>query len=256
MTPWVTRLIVANVAMFFLQQVTPQVTGALILVPSLIPLRPWSAVTYMFLHGGLGHVFFNMLSLYFFGPALETRLGGRRFLTLYFLAGLGGAVLSAVFPFSRYVPILGASGAVFGVLLGFAWFWPRERIFLWGVVGIEARWLVLVMTALSLWGGATGSRDGVAHFAHLGGFLGGWLYLKWMERWGPAAQWQRKARASVPSRVSGAQALDRWRSINPAQLHPVNREEYERVMAKLAAGGPTTLTPADREFLDRFSASV
>jgi len=253
MTPWVTRLIIANVAIYFLQQISPQVTATLILVPSLIPLRPWSAVTYMFLHGSLGHIFFNMLGLYFFGPALETRLGGRRFLTLYFVSGLGGAVLSAVFPFSRYVPILGASGAIFGVLLGFAWFWPRERIYLWGIVGIEARVLVVVMTALSLWGGATGSRDGVAHFAHLGGFLGGFLYLKWMERWGPAAQFRRKARAVPVPRTSGVQSMEAWRRINPDALHPVNREEYDRIMAKLAVGGPSGLTPAEREFMDRFS---
>ena len=256
MTPWVSRLIVANVAVFLLQQLNPMLTGALVLVPSLIPLRPWSALTYMFLHGGITHLLFNMLGLYFFGPALETRLGGRRFLVLYFLSGLGGAVLSAVFPFSRHVPIVGASGAIFGVLLGFAWFWPRERIFLWGIVGIEARWLVLIMTALSLWGGASGARDGVAHFAHLGGFLGGWLYLKWMERWGPAAQWKRKAQAPLAPRSSGTSALDRWKRIDPGALHPVNREELERVMAKVAAGGPAALTPAEREFLDRFSASL
>jgi membrane associated rhomboid family serine protease len=254
MTPWVARLIVANVAVFLLQQLNPVLAGTLVLVPSLIPARPWSAVTYMFLHADLMHLFFNMLGLYFFGPALERRLGDRRFLILYFLAGLCGAVLSAVFPFSRHVPIVGASGAVYGVLLGFAWFWPTERIFIWGIIGIEARFLVLIMTALSLWGGANGMRDGVAHFAHLGGFLGGWLYLKWLERWGPAAQWRRKAKAPIVPRASGTQALERWKRVDPASLHPVNREEWDRVMAKVAAGGPAALTPGEREFLDRFSA--
>ncbi len=253
MTPWVTRLIVANVAMYFLQQVSPQVTGTLILVPSLIPLRPWSAVTYMFLHGGLMHIGFNMLALYFFGPGVESRLGGRRFLVLYFLSGIGGAVLSAAFPYSRYVPILGASGAVFGVMLAFAWFWPRQMILFW-FIPLEARWMVLLMTAMSLFGGATGSRDGVAHFAHLGGFLGGYLYLKWLERWGPAAQFRRKAQAVPVPRVSGTLSMERWRRINPELLHPVNREEYDRIMAKLAAGGPSGLTPGEREFMDRFSA--
>jgi membrane associated rhomboid family serine protease len=254
MTPWVTRLIAANVVMYFVQEMAPQVAATLVLVPSLIPQRPWSAVTYMFLHGGLTHLLFNMLGLYFFGPALESRLGSRRFLVLYFLAGFGGAVLSAVFPYTRYLPIVGASGAIYGVMLGFAWFWPRERIYLWGIVGIEARVLVIAMTALSLWGGATGARDGVAHFAHLGGFLGGWLYLKWLERWGPAAQFRRKAQAVPVPRVSGVQSLERWRRINAEALHPVNREEYDRIMAKLAATGPAGLTPGEREFMDRFSA--
>ncbi len=255
MTPWVSRLIVANVAIFLLQQLNPQLTGALILVPSLIPVRPWSIVTYMFLHGGLLHIGFNMLGLFFFGPGVESRLGSRRFLTLYFVSGIGGAVLSAVFPYARYVPTLGASGALFGVMLAFARFWPRQVILFW-FVPLEARWWVVLMTAMSLLGGAGGFRDGIAHFAHLGGFLGGWLYLKWMERWGPAAQWKRKASAPLAPRVSGTQALERWKRIDPAALHPVNREELERVMAKVAAGGPAALTADERAFLDRFSASV
>ena len=256
MTPWVSLLIAANMLMFLLQQTAPQVSFQLMLVPSLIPLRPWTAVTYMFLHAGWMHLLFNMLGLFFFGPPLEHRLGGRRFITLYAIAGFSGAVVSAVFPFTRDVPIVGASGAVYGVMLGYAWFWPREPIYLWFVMGVEARWLVIAMTLLSLLGGITGAQDGTAHFAHLGGFLGGWLYLRWLQRWGTAAQWRRKAAVTpvVVPRTAGTRSMERWRKINAEALHPVNREEYERVMAKMdAGGGPAALSPGDREFLDRFS---
>jgi rhomboid family protein len=255
MTPWVSLLIAANMVMFLLQQTVPQISFELMLVPELIPLRPWTAITYMFLHAGWMHILFNMLGLFFFGPPLEHRLGSRHFITLYMIAGLSGAVVSAVFPFTRDIPIVGASGAVYGVMLGYAWFWPREPIYLWFVMAVEARWLVIAMTVLSLLGGITGAQDGTAHFAHLGGFLGGWLYLRWLQRWGGAAQWRRKAATpAVTPRPSGTKSMERWRRINPEVLHPVNREEYDRVMAKLeAGGGPAALSPGEREFLDRFS---
>lgn len=249
MTPWVARLIFTNVLVFFLQQASPRLTYEFALIPAFIVARPWTAVTYMFLHGGFMHIAFNMLSLYFFGPRLEARLGSRRFITLYLLSGFSGAVLSIATPLT---PIVGASGAIFGVLIGFAWFWPREPIYLYGIIGVEARWMVLLMTAGSLFGAAGPGRDGIAHFAHLGGFVGGWLYLKWLERTSDAVKWQRKLQAA-PSRPSGAADLERWRRIDRTALHPVNRDEYDRVMAKVTLGGIGSLLPTDREFLDRLA---
>jgi membrane associated rhomboid family serine protease len=251
MTKWVGRLIMANILVYFLEQIAPWL-GAFALVPALLPIRPWTAFTYMFLHAGLAHIFFNMLSLYFFGPAVEMRLGGRRFITLYVLSGLSGALFSVVTP---YVPIVGASGAIFGVLLAFAWFWPRQPVYIWGVLGVEARWLVLIMTGLSLFGGlggGGGGGGGIAHFAHLGGFAGGWLYLSWLKHHSPAAEWQRKLATDRP-RTSGGSDIERWRTIDAGSLHPVNRDEYQRVMAKVETVGTGSLTPSERDFLDRFS---
>ena len=171
MTPWVLRIIVANVVVFFLQQTAPVINQMFVLVPALGLVRPWSFVTYMFLHGGLGHIFFNMLSLFFFGPRLESR--GRAFLGLYFASGIMGALLSI--PFTPYAQIIGASGAVYGVMLGYAMFWPRDQILIWGIVPVEARFLIVAMTLLSLFGGFSPGSGGIAHFAHLGGFVGGFL---------------------------------------------------------------------------------
>lgn len=248
MTPWVMRLIMANVLVFFFTYSQPALIEQFALIPALLAQRPWTAVTYMFLHGSFSHIFFNMLSLWVFGPPLEARLGGRRFLTLYLIAGMMGAVLSLATP---YAPIIGASGATYGVMLGYAWFWPRQQLLLWGLVGVEARYLVVGFTLMSLWGARSGG-GGIAHFAHLGGFVGAWLYLKWMGNRpaAAAAAWQKKMAPAVPA---GVPALDRWKKINAAALHPVNREEYERVMAKLDGGGVGILTPGEREFLDRFS---
>jgi membrane associated rhomboid family serine protease len=251
MTPWVQRLLIANVAMFFITQFVPDLTRQLMLVPILIVFRPWTIVTYMFLHGGLMHLIFNMIGLYFFGPRLEDRLGGRQFLLLYFLSGIAGALLS--FPFTPRVAIVGASGAVFGVLMGFALYWPRERIYIWGVLPVEARVLVAVLTAVSLYLGWQGGGN-VAHFAHLGGFLGGFLYLKWWERSSPAAKFKAKAKAK-PKKVSNSAAdIAKWQRIPRDDMHPVNREELDRILDKISESGVSSLKTDERDFLERFSS--
>jgi membrane associated rhomboid family serine protease len=247
MTPWVLRLIIANVAVFLLAMSNPSFLQAFVLVPAFALTRPWTLITYMFIHGGFGHLLFNMLGLYFFGPRLEHRLGGRHFLALYFFSGIMGAILS--FFFTPYSPIIGASGAIFGVFLAFARYWPREKIYIYGLLPIEARLFVGIMTALSIFSGLSGTGGGVAHFAHLGGFLGGFLYLRWMEWSSPAARFKRKAGA--PSVKSGD--AGRWSRIRREDLHPVNREELDRVITKLREMGPASLSNDERAFLNRFS---
>lgn len=242
-------LILANAAMLLVSQNAPGIILTLGLRPALILVQPWTVITYMFLHAGLSHLFWNMLALYFFGPRLEARIGGRRFIGLYLTSGIAGAVASLVTP---YALIIGASGAVFGVMLGYAHFWPREPIYLFFVLRLEARWLVLLMTAMALWGSVTPGGAGIANFAHLGGFAGGFLYLRWMELRAPAVQFRAKAAAPV-ARSSGTD-LERWRRVRLDGLHPINREEYERVMAKVQLVGGGALTPDERAFLDRFSA--
>ncbi len=253
MSPWVTRLLVANVVMFFLTMVFPQLRYALGFVPELVLQRPWTIVTYMFLHQGIPHIFFNMLALYFFGPQLEARLGGSQFLGLYFTSGLVGAALSLATP---SVIIVGASGAVFGVLIGFARYWPRARIYIWGVLPIEAWLLVALMTGFSLWSGLSGTGQGVAHFAHLGGFAGGFLYLKVMELLSPARRFRVKAGAAG-ARPSGGTRRDaaRWSAIRRGDLHEVNRAELDRLLDKIRDTGIGSLTPDERAWLDRFSTS-
>lgn len=252
LTRWVTRIMIANVVVFLLQMANPLVERALMFVPALILERPWTIITYMFLHGGLTHILFNMLALFFFGPKLELELGPKQFLILYFIAGISGAILSLFL--SPMTAIIGASGAVYGVLLGFAYFWPRAQIYIWGMIPVEARWLVVGMTALSLFGGAGGSTDGTAHFAHLGGFLGGFVYLRWF-----VTAALRGATAAAPASAiappSNAE-MKRWEAIPTAGMHPVNREELERIREKLRSSGAADLTITERAFLDRFSAAA
>ena len=245
LTPWVLRLLIANIAVYLLTMAAPRLVEVLMLVPALVLERPWTSVTYMFVHGGMMHIFFNMLGLVFFGPRVEDELGERDFLLLYFLSGISGALLSVITPFTA---IVGASGALYGVMMAYAYLWPRSQIYIWGVMPVQARWLVVIMTAMSLYGGFSGS-DGIAHFAHLGGFLGGYLFLRWRSRRSVQRSIAVPADLSVPSRAD----LHRWGRIDRNTLHEVNREEFDRIQSKIREVGAGALTPAEREFLDRFS---
>lgn len=255
MTRWVLRLIIANVAIFFLQTQYPGLTERFWLVPIEAWRQPWTVVTYLFLHDPhrLSHLFFNMLALFFFGSRVENRLGGGRFLGLYFSAGIAGALLSLVF--APNAPTIGASGAVFGVMLGYAWFWPRDQILIWGIIPIEARWLILITTGLSLWGGFVPGQGGaVAHFAHLGGFVGGFLFLKLLGHRTGAERFRRATLPKAPRLETSANAVERWKKIQRDQLHEVNRDELDRILDKISATGTASLTQGEREFLDRFSS--
>ncbi len=247
MNSWSLRLIAANVVVFVISLAVPGFTEQFMLVPIYALLRPWTIITYMFLHAGMWHLFFNMLGLYFFGPRLELEIGGKHFLWLYFLSGIMGALLS--FIFTPNTAIIGASGAIFGVLIGYAHYWPRDQILIWGILPIEARWFVLVMTGLSLFGGFGGTGGNIAHFAHLGGFAGGWLYVRWLDRGRRERMTPHEAHLPAPSSWD----LRRWSTIERERLHEVNREEFDRIMKKLHAQGPEQLTMNEREFLDRFS---
>jgi membrane associated rhomboid family serine protease len=254
LTPWVRRLLLANVIAFLVTSASPQLYRALLLYPPWVLQRPWTLLTYTFLHGGFGHLFFNMLGLYFFGPRLEDRLGGKHFLSLYFLSGLGGAVFS--FFFAREYPVVGASGAVYGVLLGFAMFWPRERIYLWMILPVEAWLLATLLVVGSLWAGVSGSASRTAHFAHLGGLAFAFAFLKWAE-WRRGAGRRAWNKAITPSKssakLSGRAALDRWRGIALDRLHEINREEVVRLLSKVEHSGTQSLTQAELDFLDRMA---
>ncbi len=191
MPPVTLALVVANVALFALQSIA---AGALVENFALWPanvsplsgipgFQPWQLVTYAFLHGSLGHLFFNMLGLYMFGSDLE-RLFGSRFFAAYYFAAVITAALSHLFvsgwlgapPF----PTVGASGGIYGLLLAFGIYFPRRIVMLvFPPIPLPARVFVIVFGALELVLGVTGTQAGVAHFAHLGGMLGGWLMLRY-----------------------------------------------------------------------------
>jgi len=146
----------------------------------------WQFVSYMFLHGGGFHIFFNMLTLYMFGNELVRYWGPRRFLVYYFITGIGAGVCSWIVDTHSTAVVIGASGAIYGLLLAYGITYPNRIVYLNFLFPIKVKWLVAIMGAVAFFSSISGSDPGVAGVAHLGGMIVGYLFLKgrdWRERY-------------------------------------------------------------------------
>lgn len=185
--PAVKNLLIINLICFLATMVLERVYHSYL--PGLMCLYPlqsglfgiWQPFTYMFMHADLTHLVFNMFALWMFGYVIENFWGTRRFLAYYFICGLGAAVTSLLIPGAHVT--LGASGAVYGILLAFGMMFPEERIYLYFFVPIKAKWFVIGYAALELFNGVFLINDGIAHFAHLGGMITGFvLIMLWRKK--------------------------------------------------------------------------
>ena len=147
--------------------------------------RPYQIVTHMFMHGGFSHIFFNMFGLFMFGRILESVLGSKRFFILYFLSGLGAAALQLLIYYLQGTPaqMIGASGAIFGILIAFAMMFPNvELMIIFLPIPIKAKYLIPVYAVLELFFGIANFSSNIAHFAHLGGAIVGFILIKIWKR--------------------------------------------------------------------------
>jgi membrane associated rhomboid family serine protease len=263
LTPMVKRLLIANTVIFFVWYVLgPQaqlfIREWFAFQPTLELLsRPWVVVTYMFLHADLWHLAVNMLILFFFGPPLESKWGGREFLTYFLVCGLGGAALCFFFQPGYMV---GASGGLLGVMLAFAMNWPNAPIYVWGIFPVKAKYLVGFFVILDILGARAGVEGGgTAHFAHLGGVLAGFLYLK--ADWRPREKLRQLQRAATKRRRLAIVPRDENGEEHPGRASPGKKPRddtalYDRVDAvldKISAEGMAALTPAELKLLDEVS---
>lgn len=183
--PVVMNLIIINTLFWLAGTLLPRVDGFLIEHLALFPIgsqwfHSWQTVTYMFLHGGFSHLFFNMFALWMFGRNLEYELGSKRFLIYYMVCGIGAGLIQLLVGFLEGSgnATIGASGAIFGILLAFGMLHPNDIIMLvFPPIALKAKWFVVIYGVIELFAGIGGRMDNVAHFAHLGGMLWGFLLL-------------------------------------------------------------------------------
>jgi membrane associated rhomboid family serine protease len=259
-TPWVGRLLIANAVVLLLLMTlftSQNVFRALQFSPSTAFSQPWTFVTYMFVHGGLLHLLANMLMLYVFGTAVESRMGSRHFLLYYLFCGVGAAVFSLLLAgFMPVGPFVGASGAILGVAVAFAMFWPDAELIVFPIpVPIKARTLVIGLVALDVIGSRLWPGDGIAHIAHVGGALFGYLFFRVqsLSRRTPAQSARTVERVVMVQ--SGSAEPDRQTPVTPMRprrsvdADPV-AAEVDRVLDKISEKGISSLTPAERRFLD------
>jgi len=187
LSPAVKALIIANIAMFVAMPFAPSIAAALALVPvAVVHGYLWQVVTYMFLHGGLAHIFFNMLALWMFGTELERMWGTRFFVRFYFATGIAAAVTTIVFallPLAMagrlyYSPTIGASGAIYGLLLAYGLTFPNRLLMLFLLFPVPAKYAVMIFGGIELFLSASDAGSGVAHITHLGGLAAGYALLR------------------------------------------------------------------------------
>lgn len=279
-TPVVQALIAANVAVLFLQWTLVGDADTfrwLAYRDGALLSRWWTIATYMFVHGGLVHLALNMYTLWLFGPRLEAEWGAPRFAALFAWSGLGGVAAHALFGGAGF--LVGASGAVFGVMLAYALTWPDDEIMLFGVVPMRVITLVMVFGTLNLLQGLLTIGSGVAHFAHLGGLLFAFLFLRAPGMLGldrarqqvadlpdedarPRAI-QRPARPReradevedivARSRAVTSDSRPRAAARPSAVRRPDTQDEVDRVLDKISATGLKSLSTQERAVLDAYS---
>ncbi len=175
-------IIIANVLFFLINSLSPGSRAFMAMNPLFVTQKGyiWQVVTYMFSHASISHILFNMLGLFFFGIQVERRMGSTEFLLFYFISGIGAGIFSLIIYLlsgSYMVWLLGASGAVFAVLLAFATFFPEARIFIFGIFPVKAPYLVMGYAAIELFSQMANVSSAVAHLTHLAGFGFALLYF-------------------------------------------------------------------------------
>ena len=230
--------------------------------------RPYQFVTYMFMHGSFAHLFFNMFALWMFGNAIENAWGPKRFLIFYFVCGIGAGLTQELVQYiqfsdihnfqnvnlgGRIVPVedylnmlttVGASGAVYGILLAFGMMWPNSMIYLYFLIPIKTKWFVLIYGLLELFTGFS-SIDNVAHFAHVGGMVFGLLLILYWKNQGNGGNSKFKIKFNKNKSGNGRPKSD-W---DYNKEHHDEDRKTDEILDKISRGGYDSLTKEEKEFL-------
>ena len=232
--------------------------------------RPYQFITYMFMHGNFAHLFFNMFALWMFGNSIENVWGPKRFLIFYFVCGIGAGLTQELVQYiqlsdivehyqyvnlgNRSIPVddylnmlttVGASGAVYGILLAFGMMWPNARIYIYFAIPIKAKWVVIIYGLLELFSGFS-SVDNVAHFAHVGGMLFGFLLIMYwryqMGDWRP----KFKMKFKKDDDQDNGRPMSDW---DYNQKRADDDKRTDEILDKISKGGYDSLTKEEKEFL-------
>ncbi|MCD6386552.1 rhomboid family intramembrane serine protease [Candidatus Sumerlaeota bacterium] len=197
LTPAVKYILLANTVVFLVQVFVIRLLGFKVTegffylfaeTPqrAIFQFMVWQFVTYMFIHGNVFHFLFNMIILWFFAPRLEVRWGTLGFVKFYFIVGIGAGLIHALVSIMTGRPlegIIGASGALYGILLAYALYWPDDIVLVWGIIPVKVKVLVIVMGLFAFLGSVESAQTGISHITHLGGLIVAFLYLKGPDIW-------------------------------------------------------------------------
>ena len=249
-TPVVKKLIIANVVVFVIQILFSRMfhiylSPYLGLVPKDVYTRftVWQIFSYLFLHGSFFHILFNMFFLWMFGSELERYWGSREFLFYYFITGVGAGIFNIIMDLNSTIPIIGASGAIYGILTAFGMIFPNRLIYIYFIIPIRAKYFVIIIGIITFLSAYWTSNTGIAHFAHLGGIVIGFIYLKKnirlkyiIERW-------KRFRFNRRLRI----IRDKQKKIKDS------KEQIDTILDKINEVGYENLTEEEKKILYRAS---
>ena len=244
----VKTLIIINLILFIFPLIAPGFNWVLLfgLIPGFVFKRFmfWQLFTYMFLHAGIIHLLFNMLMLWMFGQALEAAWGRKGFLYYYFFTGIGAALCSFITSPNSLVPVVGASGAIYGILLAYAMMYPDTIILLFFIFPMKIKYAIFIFAGLNLYGAFSSGASGIAYFAHLGGGLFGYLYLR--------SEWIK--RKLVNFNTAGLNSF--FKKTRTGKQRKAKKDldsEVDRILDKISKSGLESLTKKERETLEHRS---
>ncbi|ACF47278.1 MAG: rhomboid family intramembrane serine protease [Prosthecochloris sp.] len=213
----------------------------------------WQLVTYMFMHGGLAHILFNMFALWLFGAEIENYWGTKEFTAYYFVCGIGAALINLATTIGSPYPTVGASGAVFGILLAFGMMFPDRYIFLYFLFPIKAKYFVAGYAAIELLMGINnstmGSGSNIAHFAHIGGMVAGFAYIKIRQQGWSFSDWIEKTFPNRDDTKSSGPTLYKSKNTTVANNDKTTEAEIDAILDKISKNGYGSLTSDEKQKL-------
>ena len=241
-------LLIVNIVVFVLVELSGQQSllfRTFGLVPSLVwsKFKIWQLFTYLFIHGGIFHIFFNMFVLWMFGKDLENQWGKMEFLLFYFVCGIGAGLITVLFNVNSIVPIVGASGAIYGLLLAYGFTYPNQMVYMYGLFPLKVKYMVLGLGAIAFFASLSASQSNVSHITHLSGMIIGLIFIYFNINWKVIKLWY------IRMRLKGLSQQPAKQDNEEAQM----KKQVDKILDKLNDSGWDSLTEQEENYLTQAS---
>ena len=241
-------LLIVNIVVFVLVELSGQQSllfRTFGLVPSLVwsKFKIWQLFTYLFIHGGIFHIFFNMFVLWMFGKDLESQWGKMEFLLFYFVCGIGAGLITVLFSVNSTVPIVGASGAIYGLLLAYGFTYPNQMVYLYGLFPLKVKYMVLGLGVIAFFASLSASQSNISHITHLSGMIIGLIFIYFNLNWKVIKLWY------IRLRLKGLSQKPTKRNDEESQM----KKQVDKILDKLNDSGWDSLTEQEEKYLTHAS---
>jgi len=244
-------LVIINIVVFVLTALSGQrsiLFSSFGLVPSNVwsNFKVWQLFTYLFVHGGFLHIFFNMFVLWMFGKDLEMQWGKNEFLLFYFTCGIGAGLMTVLFSVNSIVPIVGASGAIYGLLVAYGFTYPNRMVYLYGLFPLKVKYMVLGLGVIAFFASLSANQSNVSHITHLSGMIIGVLYIYFIFNWKNIKMEYYRLRLKNLKQKTSAQ--------NDEEV--LMKKKVDEILDKLNASGWDSLTEQEEKYLTQASKQL